>query len=103
MKIDVHVFDRKGVELREGDIIENDYGCKLLVFWNASSRQFGAVDEAPFPYTVREADITKNFSVIGNIDSEPDFKPVYEADIFYASRPAKKVPSFLQRLFNMFP
>ena len=84
--ITIEAFDRKGNRLKEGDIIKSDFGVTTVVNFDVTQRQFLAFDMAPFPCSIREDQIRKHVDVIGNVKDQPDFKPVYEADIYYAKR-----------------
>ena len=84
--ITIEAFDRKGNRLKNGDIIKSDFGVTTVVNFDVTQRQFLAVDMAPFPCSIGEGQIHKHFDVIGNVAEQPDFKPIYEADIYYAKR-----------------
>jgi hypothetical protein len=84
--ITVIAHDRKGNEIQSGDIIKNDYGVQTVVFFHDVKRCYLAYDMAPFPVSITEAEIKENFEIIGNVGERPDFKPVYEVDIFHAQR-----------------
>lgn len=103
--ITVIAHDRKGNEIQDGDIIKCDYGVQTVVSWNEDKRCYFARDMTPFPISLTEKEIKANFEVIGNITERPDFKPVYEVDIFHAQRkdwtdPARE-PSVLRWLKNL--
>jgi len=93
--------DKNGVELNDGDIILCEYGTTLVTYFSEKDRMFIAYDEAPFPITWKESDITKHFEVIGNVAQDPDFKPIYEVDI-YKQKERVTVQSLMDRLCGWF-
>lgn len=100
MNITVTAYDRNGREIQEGDIIENDYGVRTIIEFSPKLRQYIAYDEAPFPVTLSEADIARSFAVVGNITDTPNFKPRYEAEIFYAHRAVERKIAQEKSFFN---
>lgn len=94
MNITVTAYDRNGREIKDGDIIENKYGVRTVVEFNPKLRQYIARDEAPFPTNLSEDDIAEYFEVVGNVAETPNFKPRYEAEVFYEKRKAGLSQSF---------
>jgi hypothetical protein len=94
MNITVTAYDRNGREIKDGDIIENKYGVRTVVEFNPKLRQYIARDEAPFPTKLSEDDIDEYFEVVGNVAETPNFKPRYEAEVFYEKRKAGLSQSF---------